>query len=155
MRMDSSDYLVFRVGEDRFGIPVSEVNTVERTSEIRNVEILPPNVGVASLQHGLVITLDLTGALLGKQAKPNRRTVILTTIDEKTVGFEVEEVVDIVKYSKGSAQTLDQLTDNLPFVDGIVSDEKTPVILVDGKKLISFVSGETIDSHISQLNNID
>ncbi|MCD1293936.1 chemotaxis protein CheW [Methanocella sp. CWC-04] len=142
--INDTQLVVFRLGQEEFGVDISQVREIIRVSEITSIPNAPSYIdGVINLRGQITTVVNLRKKM-GLEDKPvdGNSRIIVVEIDKNIVGMMVDSVTE-VKYIAGSQIEM------LPgMISGSVSGEyiqgvcKLPnrlLILVDLKKVISEV----------------
>ncbi|KXZ39791.1 purine-binding chemotaxis protein CheW [Alkalithermobacter thermoalcaliphilus JW-YL-7 = DSM 7308] len=139
MKNNESQYVVFRLGEEYYGINIEYVQTIERMMNITRVPKTEKYVkGVINLRGEIVPVIDLKdrfNLLSGEYTNDTR--IIVNRIDDILIGFIVDsasEVKEITEENIDYNIVDDNFNDG--FVKGIGKLEDRIVILIDEHKIL-------------------
>ena len=92
-------FIVFRLGEEEYGVEILQVQTIERMLPITRVPHAPEFVeGVSNLRGSVVPIIDLRSRLgLPSKEATNESRIITVKINEIMVGMIVDAASDVVK----------------------------------------------------------
>jgi len=142
---NSNDALVqwvtFRLAEELYGINVMQVQEVLRVSEIAPVPGSPHYVlGIINLRGNVVTVID-TRIRLGlstSEVTDSTRIVIIETA-KHVVGILVDCVAEVVDVNSSEIESAPNVgsDESSNYIQGVVSQEKELLILVDLNKLLT------------------
>ncbi len=148
--------LVFRIGSQHYGLPVSFVIEIVRLPSLITLAGAPAAViGLLNLRGRYVPVLD-GSILIGEEPiyDLSNQIVIAGRIDEKHIlpllGLRVDQVIDVrtlhLNYVTGLNDTL-----AAPFLQGVIKADEDTVLLFDMEALCTMVpEGTTTHSDTSQ-----
>ncbi|UMZ73385.1 chemotaxis protein CheW [Natranaerofaba carboxydovora] len=92
-------FIVFRLGEEQYGVEILQVQTIERMLPITRVPHAPEFVeGVSNLRGSVVPIIDLRSRLgLPSKEATNESRIITVKMDDVMVGMIVDAASDVVK----------------------------------------------------------
>ena len=126
-----------RIGGEDYALPVECVRSVEPAEHVTPVLGAPPAVlGVRSLHGQLLPVLDLA-ALLGVERRTPRRILVLSH-DERSVGFAVEDVLDVAALPQGDEEPASPHLSATVLVDG------TLIGVIDVEAVLATLEGELV-----------
>ncbi|MBM7690806.1 purine-binding chemotaxis protein CheW [Peribacillus deserti] len=147
--MESVKYVVFLAGEEEFGIPVSQVISIEKIGEITEM----PNcqdfmVGVSLYREKVIPVIDMIRVLYKRSytsMNPSNR-MILINIRNRAVGLIVE----------GAKEILDILPENIKKRDGIISQNTNYVqgFVSTDTGLITLIDLEVLFDNLEKVDTI-
>jgi two-component system chemotaxis response regulator CheV len=126
-------YLLVRVADDRFGLPIEHVVEVVDDAETEPMPGARRSVrGVAHVRGGTVPVVHL-GALLSDGVPPADRssTVVVTRCPDRAVAFEVTDADAVVRDSGRPVPP----GSNMPWATGIASHEDQLIPILDMETL--------------------
>jgi purine-binding chemotaxis protein CheW len=134
------EYVVFRVGELRCGLPIQRIQEIDRNLPITRVHTAPPWVrGVINLRGRIVTIIDLAERFGTERERvaADCKTVVAQA-DDELIGLLVDEVDDIV--TPGPTGVLPS-PPHLPqrvgqYASGVLALEDTLVILLDADTIL-------------------
>ncbi|MCE1189817.1 MAG: chemotaxis protein CheW [Ignavibacteria bacterium] len=132
---DSSEVLQlvsFKVGEEEFGVDILKVQEINKMTQITRVPNAPAFVeGVINLRGRVIPIVDLRKRLgLPERAHDKNTRIVVVEILNKTIGFIVDAVSEVLRISKDITEKPPEL------VAGIDADYITAVAKLDDRLLI-------------------
>lgn len=146
-------YLIFRLGESQYAIPLSDVKEVIGLPKMVSLPGSPDYfLGLMNLRGSVISTIDLRKKLgLSVSAKSSTSpAVILVEGKEITVGNVVDAIVEVQAIPETSIERTMEVNTGGPdkYVDGVVRFQDRPMIIVlDIKKaadVSEFIKNKTI-----------
>jgi purine-binding chemotaxis protein CheW len=145
---DSLSYLTFDLGEDRYAVPVSQVEVVLEMGTITRVPKSPPSLrGVINHRGSVVPVVDLRTLLqlppLGQDFVP---AIVVTQIpyEDETIsmGFLADRVHEVVELERASIEATPNYgkTSDLSCVAGIGKRDGTFIILLNLERSLSIAT---------------
>jgi purine-binding chemotaxis protein CheW len=94
--------LVFKIGEEEFGIDILKVQEINRMMQITKVPNSPEFIdGVVNLRGRIIPVIDLRTRLnMSRIEHDNRTRIIVVDLSGVTVGFIVDEVSEVLRIPK-------------------------------------------------------
>ncbi|WP_066297170.1 chemotaxis protein CheW [Bacillus sp. FJAT-29937] len=132
--------VVFRIGNEEYGIHLNQVSYIERVSSIKALPKMPSYVrGIIELRGNVIPILDLRRVLLEQDIVESDSTrIIAVNINEKLIGLAVDAATDIVDIPSECIQQPDLIEDvNFPFLIGIAKMKERLLILLDINNLLN------------------
>lgn len=131
--------LIFKVGQEEYGVHISQVVSIERMENITPYPNRPPHVlGVASIRNVVTPVVDLSsaltsGSLLGKDSS----RIIIVQVHNQPIGLLVDAATDVLDISPETIQHPNLLEiKDVSYLKGISKLEHRLVILLDIEKLL-------------------
>ncbi len=106
-RGDVSEFLVFRMGAEHFGVSLSKIRQIIVPPPLTLVPRAPRSVlGVCSVRGVLVTVFDVRDKLgVGAAAEEERKSrVLLAEIDSEVVGVWVDEVQHVIRVTQNEIE---------------------------------------------------
>jgi len=124
--------VTFRLGNEEFSIDILRVEEIIRDMDLTRVPKTPDFVeGVINLRGRVIPVLDLRKRFgLPAEEKTNETRIIVVDVDNKTVGFKVDAVSEVLRLPA------DTVEPPPPIVTGIESDYIKGVGKLEGRLLI-------------------
>jgi purine-binding chemotaxis protein CheW len=138
---EGEQFVVFRVGEDLFGLPVGTVEEVVRAPEtLTRLPKAPAFVeGMMNLRGAALAVIDQRRRfdLPPAPAGTNRRVIVLAA-DGTRAGFIVDQVTDVRRFSVAAIRPAPELTeDQARIVPRVaVAEDGNMVLLIDPRGLL-------------------
>jgi purine-binding chemotaxis protein CheW len=128
-----SVHVRFRVGDERFALPVTQVLEVAEVGALAPVPGAPPSVlGVRNLRGQVLPVIDLA-AVLGTARAQEAETLVVTEEAGRRAGFAIDEVTDVAELH-GPVQETDS-----PYLSGSALVQGDLVGIVDVERVFAAV----------------
>jgi purine-binding chemotaxis protein CheW len=138
--MEDSKTLIFRVGNEEYGIHISQVVSIERMQEITSFPNRPPHVlGVTTVRNVVTPVVDMRTALIGKPLEACYTTrIIIVNVNNQDIGLVVDAATDVIDILPETIQHPNLMMQNKDYyyLNGISKLENRIIILVDIEKLL-------------------
>ena len=136
-------FVIFRMNNELCGIDIQKITTIEKLINITRVPKAPEAIeGVTNLRGEIIPVIELAKKLNMASNEPTDNTrIIIFRIDDISVGFIVDEVVEVVTLKPEQIEGISQVTSDisLDYIYGIGKlDEQRIVTLLKLDKLVSF-----------------
>ncbi len=134
-------WVTFRLGDEKYGINVMQVQEVLRIAEIAPVPGAPPYVlGIINLRGNVVTVIDTRSrfGLMSKEADDATRIVIIESEDH-IIGIQVDSVAEVIDLRVSEIETAPNVgnEESSKFIQGVTSRENQLLILVDLNKFLN------------------
>jgi purine-binding chemotaxis protein CheW len=133
--------VTFSLGKEEYGIPISQVQEVNRVGEITRVPNVPEYVlGVINLRGKIIPVIELSNILQFAKSKIDKQSrIVIFENGQKLLGLLVDWVSQVINISREQIEEApDQVTVDQSYIDGIVKlDEKRLVILLDLRPILN------------------
>lgn len=125
-------FVEFRLGDEKYGVDILQVKTIERMIPITRVPKAPPFVeGVINLRGEIVPVIDLKKRFDLPESEITENTrIIIVTVDDLTVGMIVDSATEVIQLPQDAIEAPPAIT------TGIDSDYLEGVGKMDDKLLI-------------------
>ncbi|TYP56131.1 chemotaxis protein CheW [Thermosediminibacter litoriperuensis] len=137
--MASTQYVLFRLAGEQYGVPVQAVQEIIRLPRITRVPQAPHYVeGLANLR-GLAISVVSGRKKFGlpdKEYDEDTRVLIITLGDYR-VGYMVDAVTGVVTVDTEEIEALPQDLPNQVYFSGLLRMQESVIILLDPHKLLA------------------
>lgn len=142
---DSTQYLTFLAGQERFAIGILDVKEIIEVGSMTNVPMTPEFIrGVINLRGSVVPVVDLS-VRLGKQRSEldKRSCIILVEIEadteRQTLGMLVDEVNEILEIDADAIQPPPNFGTDIrtDFIHAMGRVDETFIILLDINRVLS------------------
>ena len=142
-------WVTFRLGDEKYGINVMQVQEVLRVTEIAPVPGAPSYVlGIINLRGNVVTVIDTRDrfGLLSKDPDDVSRIVIIETKDH-IIGILVDSVAEVVEMRVSEIEAAPNVgnEENSKYIQGVTSRDNELLILVDLNKFLSDEEKEELD----------
>jgi purine-binding chemotaxis protein CheW len=133
--------VTFKLGNEEFGVEILHVSEILRMLEVTAVPNTPECIeGIVNVRGKVIPVLDTRLKLnMLKQEHGNKTRVIVVEIDNKTVGFIVDEVNEVLRISQDITESPpDLVTANVDsdYITSIAKLEERLIIILDLKRLV-------------------
>jgi purine-binding chemotaxis protein CheW len=110
---DNEQFLIFRIGDEDFGLPVAAVNEVVRMPDaLSSLPRAPKFVeGIMNLRGQAVPVIDQRRRFDAPAGAGQRRRVIIVSLGDLQAGFVVDAVSDVMRVSKKDLSAAPDLGD--------------------------------------------
>jgi purine-binding chemotaxis protein CheW len=130
----------FNLGEEEFGVDITKVKEINRMVEITRVPNTPEFViGVINLRGKVIPIINLRHRLGMELVDHDKNTrIVVIEHENKTIGFIVDNVNEVLRISKNITEPPPQMTGNVDtqFITSIGKLEDRLLILLDLEKVI-------------------
>ena len=130
----------FSIADETFRINILNVQEIIRLVEITRVPNSLPHVeGVINLRGQIVSVVDLRTRLgIARQAPSTQTRIMVVECDDKTVGFLVDEVRQVLRISNAVIESTPTLTTHADaqYVRGVAKLDDTLLTLLDPHELL-------------------
>lgn len=137
---NNNQYVIFKLQDEDYGIPINYVETIEKVTEITRVPNAPYYVkGVVNLRGEVVPVIDLRKRFQFPSVELTEESrIIILSIDDIIVGILVDsssEVLTIENESIDHASNLINTFDD-DYINGIGKVAERMIIMVDALKVL-------------------
>ncbi|MGG1401142.1 chemotaxis protein CheW [Bacillus salipaludis] len=143
MEIQDLKILIFKVGQEEFGVQISQVISIERMQTITPYPNRPPHVlGVTTIRDVVTPVVDLRSALIGEVLSPtDEARLIVVQVYDKAIGLVVDAATDVMDIAHETIQhpTLME-SKNVSYLKGVSMLDDRLVILLDIEKLLDDTS---------------
>jgi len=134
-------WVTFRLGDEKYGINVMQVQEVLRITEIAPVPGSPSYVlGIINLRGNVVTVIDTRSrfGLMSKEVDDATRIVIIES-DDHIIGIQVDSVAEVVDLRASEIETAPNVgnEESSKYIQGVTSQDNQLLILVDLNKFLS------------------
>jgi purine-binding chemotaxis protein CheW len=143
--------LIFKVGQEEYGVQISQVVSIERMQEITPYPNRPRHVlGLTSIRDIVTPVVDLRDALKGGGIQEtDSARIIIVQVQDKEIGLVVDAATDVLDISLDTIQQPNLLgTKKASYLTGISKLDERLIILLDIEKLLEDTT------NIDELNEI-
>ena len=124
--------VVFRLGDEEFGVDITQVREIDRLVRITRVPRVPSFVeGIINLRGQLVPVLDLRTRLgLPREPPPKTARIVVAEIDGRSLGMIVDEVREVVRIPA------DQIVESQVVLEGLATEYVGAVAKIDQRVIV-------------------
>ena len=132
--------IVFQLNDKEYGVPVSQVKSIEKIMHITRVPHTSPFVkGVMNLRGVVTPLLDLRVRFgVEEQAYNEGTRVIIVSVEDKEVGLIVDGANDVIDIPTSMIEPPPEVVGLAAegFIDGVANLDKRLLILIDLNKIL-------------------
>ncbi|MEG0615433.1 MAG: chemotaxis protein CheW [Oscillospiraceae bacterium] len=132
-------YLTFFTDNQLFGVPIADVLQIVGIQKITSIPELPVFVkGIINLRGTVISVIDMRLRLRKEEIGYNERTcIIVTNIDERSVGFIVDAVDEVAKIDAANISEPPKISGDAvnSYLTGIAKQGSKVILLVDTEKI--------------------
>ncbi|UOD34397.1 purine-binding chemotaxis protein CheW [Deferribacteraceae bacterium V6Fe1] len=138
---DISQFVGFKLGSEKYAIDIMVIEEILRKTEITPVPKAPDFIeGIVNIRGRVIPVVDLKKKLkLGIVNDSQTSRIIITNINNKKIGFLVDEVEEVLRIEKNLIEDAPALAVNIDsnYINGVAKTEKGMIILLDITKVFS------------------
>jgi purine-binding chemotaxis protein CheW len=131
----------FKIGEEEFGVDILIVQEINRMLQITKVPNTPDFIeGIINLRGRIIPVIDLRIKLgMARRDHGKNTRIVVVEIKEKTIGFIVDEVNEVLRIPKNITEAPPELVGgiNSEFITSIGKLDDRLLILLDLEKILS------------------
>jgi purine-binding chemotaxis protein CheW len=149
---ESSQVVVFRLGEQRYALPVAAVERIVRAAEVTLLPNAPAIVfGAIDLQGRVIPVLNIRRRfqLPEREIGVTDQFVIART-SSRAVALVVDETLAVIDYDQSAVIDLSRVAPGLEQFQGVVKLEDGLVLIHDLEKFLSLDEARTLDEAIER-----
>ncbi len=136
-----SQWVTFRLDDEKYGINVMSVQEVLRMTEIAPVPGAPDYVlGIINLRGNVVTVIDTRRRFgLSEQEPDDQTRIVIIEAENQVVGILVDSVAEVVDLQGSQIESAPNVgnDESSKYIQGVSSQESELLILVDVNKLLS------------------
>lgn len=133
--------VVFRCGNEEFGIEIESVNEIIKAGQITPIPHLPEFIkGIINVRGEIVTTLDIKLQFsLTHTSQCEPKHIIVIKSENSLFGLIVDEVIEILRVDKNDIKPRPMLVNNIQmdYVRGIIFNDNRFIILLDLRMIFS------------------
>lgn len=139
--MTDNQFVVFKLGEERYGVDIIRVGTISEYLDITKVPDAPSYVeGMINLRGDIVPVINLKKRFNIPETKLNSDTrIIIYSIDGADIGFLVDEASQVLRIDDDQIDATPSILkgDGREYISGVGKHDDTIIILLDFAKILS------------------
>lgn len=146
---DIMQIVVFKLGEEQYGLPIDFIKEVVATPKLIKVPLAPPHiVGIANIRGDILSIVDLEIRFgLGNTGQTNPYTLVLDH-EQLKMGILVKNVPQTLNVTESeidrNSPVLQTSGDETQYISGIIKTADTLIFLIDVAKIV----GDPEMSHV-------
>lgn len=133
-------FVEFRLGDEKYGVDILQVKTIERMLPITRVPKAPPFVeGVINLRGEIVPVIDLKKRFDLPESEITENTrIIIVTVEDLTVGMIVDSATEVIQLSQDAIEAPPAITTGIDsdYLEGVGKMEDKLLILLNLSKVL-------------------
>lgn len=134
--------VVFTIGEEEFGVDISQVREIVRLVQITYLPKAPSFIeGVVNLRGQVLAVIDLAKRLgLTSRERGENTRIIVVEVGENTVGMIVDSVSEVLRLSSDCVDEVPSLVDTeVPehYIKGVGKLKDRLLVLLDLNKILT------------------
>jgi purine-binding chemotaxis protein CheW len=135
-------YLVFRLGDEEFGIDINKITTIiEKDMNIARVPKLPPFLkGVINLRGEIVPVISLRLRFdIPEDVFDSETRIIIVKMDEISAGLIVDSVAEVIELDEESTESIANIAGELSvdYITGVGKAGDRIITLLNLEQLVS------------------
>ena len=138
---DELKLIVFKLGREEYGLDILGVQEIKRRMSITRVPSTPPYIkGVINLRGSVLPVIDLrTRLALEEKELTDAARIVVVLVNENTVGFIVDEVVEVTTMSRANVESAQALSTGLSteYFSGIAKTGNRLFILLNPAAILN------------------
>ncbi|WP_164667701.1 chemotaxis protein CheW [Virgibacillus doumboii] len=139
---ESIKVIVFRMNDQRYGVDVQEVISIEKLHHVTEVPQTSEFIkGVINLRGEIAPVIDLKERLaLGQTAYADQSRYLIVSINDIKVSLMVDEATDVMDINKDAVEPAPEVISgvNKPFLRGVAKLEDELLVLLDVEHILNF-----------------
>jgi len=137
---ETKQFIVFSLGEERFGIDSLKITTIDRMKTITRVPKTPDYIkGVINLRGDIIPVMDLRAKFNLPLAEETEETrIIILKLEEVSIGVIVDQVLQTIQLGNDSIENASSLinSSDSDYIFGIGKVDGEIVTLLNFEKLV-------------------
>lgn len=146
---DERQIVVFKIGNEEFGVNIMEVREIIRMEDITKIPNSSEFVeGVINLRGGIIVVIDLAMKmrLQTKESDKNTRIIVIET-NKSTVGMVVDSATEVLRISGTNVKPAPEIITkkiDASYIEGVGVVDERLLILLDLAKVLGSDDFEAI-----------
>lgn len=151
-------YVVFRVAEEKYGIPIEQVQEVIKSVDITRLPQMPSSIkGIIQLRERVIPIMSLRSHFGQNETEREDRRIVIVNFSGAFIGLEVDSVDEVLEIP---AENIDHLAASLSgaqrhYVDGIGKIDDELIILLKLDHLLEGSERTELDEAIASLDTAE
>ena len=149
----SKRFLIFKMEKERFAIDIDLLKEIV-LADITFTEITESNkevMGLITLRDDLITVIDLRTYYGFKEVFNDKNRILITTVNSKTIGLLVDEIVDIKNFLDKNVEYMGEEFDKSK-IAGVLHDDNSLISFLDDKIICKLI--EVNESYIDTKEKI-
>ncbi len=151
--------VVFRIGDEEFGVEIVQVREIVRLFEITRMPKAPVYIeGVVNLRGQIIAVIDLAKRL-GVSAKPRGQNsrIMIVEMGQNTIGMIVDSVVEVLRLPQENIDHVPELIETgVPehYIRGVGKLKDRLLVLLDLNAVLTYEEVKNLEGHVEGVENI-
>lgn len=146
--MTENQFVVFKLGEERYGVDILNVNTISELMDITKVPDAPNYVkGIINLRGDIIPVINLKSRFNIPETEIDEETrIIIYAIDGVLIGFLVDEASQVLRIDSKDIESTPVILrgGDREYISGVAKYENKIIILLDFAKVLNDSEREQI-----------
>jgi purine-binding chemotaxis protein CheW len=152
-----SQLVVFKVGDEEFGVDINQVREIVRLVEITRLPKAPHFIeGVVNLRGQIVSVIDLAKRLdIPSGPRGENTRIIVIEIEHNTVGMIVDSVSEVLRLSARDIEDVPALIETeVPehYIRGVGKLKERLLVLLDLDRVLTYEELKNIERHTEAMH---
>lgn len=149
--IDEMQIVVFTLGDEEFGVDISQVWEIIKLTEITSVPDVPDYMeGIINLRGKIVTVIDLSKKLRNKAIEAKNETrIMIVNVHDNTLGMIVDSVSEVMSLSMDTVSPPPKnlsTTIHEDFIEGVGKLDERLIILLN-------LEGVLLKEHVKEITN--
>lgn len=150
--------VVFKIGDEEFGVDISQVREIGRLIEITYMPKAPVFIeGVVNLRGQIVAIIDLAKRLgISSSPRGENTRIVVVEIGENTVGMIVDSVSEVLRLSSDDIEDVPGIIETeVPehYIRGVGKLKDRLLVLLDLNRVLTHEEIAKVERHIKTVAN--
>lgn len=135
-----TQFIVFHVGDEEFGVPIGSVQEIVRTGPITPIPDSPEFVeGLVNVRGEIVATINMRARFFLPSEKVEAKHIVITKQQESLFGLLVDEVTEVLRIPETEVKPPHKLITTIheEYVSGVITLENRLIIVLDLERVLS------------------
>jgi len=148
--MTENQFVVFKLGDERYGVDILNVNTISEYLEITKVPDAPSYVkGIINLRGDIIPVVNLKNRFNIEETGVSDETrIIIYAIEGVLIGFLVDEASQVLRIDESDIEPTPAILkgQDREYISGVAKYENKIIILLDFARVLNASEREQIKS---------
>jgi len=154
--MNEMQAIIFRLNDQICGADTSQVKEIKKYTEVSKIPDVPEFIeGAINLRGRVVPIINLNSRFgLGKSEITSKTKILVTAIEEQLVGFTVNDVMEITKFTDEEIEDVPDVLRNKTnyYLKCIGKKDDILVTIIDLSKILNNNEIDVLSQKISDIN---
>lgn len=146
--MTENQFVVFKLGDERYGVDILNVSTISEYLDITRVPDAPRYVqGMINLRGDIIPVINLKKRFSIPETEISEETrIIIYSIDGVDIGFLVDEASQVLRVDEKDIEPTPAILrgGDREYISGVGKHDNKIIILIDFSKILSDAEREEI-----------